>query len=335
MQISQIVLSMRWVVPAALLLAAGCATKRPAPVEDRVYTAPPPVVVPAETPAEPAKPAEPAVRLHVVQKGETLISIALQYGLDYKELAGWNLIENANVIQVGRELRVTPPGAAPATGVVATPLATPGSPVATPIPAPGTAPVAAVPVPADAKPVPAGPITSGTVKTEPRALKVPYSDKALAEMEAEARNAGPAVTPPAVPVAPPVAAAAPAKTDDEAINWGWPAKGKVLAGYTEASKGVDIGGALGAPVYAAAGGKVMYSGTGIRGYGKLVIIKHNNTYLSAYAHNNNVVVKEGQDVKKGDKIAEMGSTDADQVKLHFEIRKQGKPIDPAKVLPPN
>ena len=334
MQISALILSMRWAIPAALLLAAGCATKRPAPVEDRTPTAPPPVVAPAETPAEQAaKPAEPVVRLHVVQKGETLISIALQYGLDYKELAGWNNIENANVIQVGRELRVSVPGAVAATnGVIATPLAIPGSPIATPIPAPGApqTPVQSGPVAA----AQTAPSVSGSLKTEPKAVKLPYSDKALADLEAEARNAGTAAAPPVMPTQPPPVAAAPVKSDDEAVVWSWPAKGKVLSGYTEASKGIDIGGALGAPVLAAAGGKVMYSGTGIRGYGKLVIIKHNNTYLSAYAHNNNVVVKEGQDVKKGDKIAEMGSSDSDQVKLHFEIRKQGKPIDPAKVLPP-
>ena len=96
---------------------------------------------------------------------------------------------------------------------------------------------------------------------------------------------------------------------------------------------MDISGSLGLPVLAAASGKVVYSGTGLRGYGKLVIIKHNNTYLSAYAHNHNILVKEGEEVKKGQKIAEMGSTDTEQVKLHFEIRKQGKPVDPSKYLP--
>jgi lipoprotein NlpD len=96
---------------------------------------------------------------------------------------------------------------------------------------------------------------------------------------------------------------------------------------------MDISGSLGLPVLAAANGKVVYSGTGLRGYGKLVIIKHNNTYLSAYAHNQNILVKEGEEVKKGQKIAEMGSTDTEQVKLHFEIRKQGKPVDPSKYLP--
>ena len=110
-------------------------------------------------------------------------------------------------------------------------------------------------------------------------------------------------------------------------------KGKVIASFTEQSKGIDIGGKKGVPVVAAAAGRVVYAGAGLRGYGKLVIIKHNETWLSAYAHNDNVVVKEQQDVRKGQKIAEMGSTDADQVKLHFEVRRQGKPVDPARILP--
>src|SRR5581483_8045672 len=118
------------------------------------------------------------------------------------------------------------------------------------------------------------------------------------------------------------------------VDWAWPASGRVLAGFSESSnKGVDIAGKVGDPVYASAGGRVVYSGQGLRGYGKLIIIKHNNTYLSAYAHNNNLLVKEGQNVVRGQKIAEIGSTDASQAKLHFEIRRLGKPIDPVKLLP--
>ena len=107
----------------------------------------------------------------------------------------------------------------------------------------------------------------------------------------------------------------------------------MLSAFTEQTKGVDIAGKKGAPVLAAASGRVVYAGAGLRGYGKLVIIKHNDTWLSAYAHNDNLLVKEQQDVRKGQKIAEMGASDADQVKLHFEVRRQGKPVDPAKVLP--
>lgn len=116
----------------------------------------------------------------------------------------------------------------------------------------------------------------------------------------------------------------------------WPATGKVIAGFSDSAnlKGIDIAGKSGQPVVASAAGRVVYAGTGLRGYGKLIIVKHNSTYLSAYAHNRDILVKEGQQVGKGQKISEMGDTDADQVKLHFEIRRLGKPVDPVKYLPP-
>ena len=132
--------------------------------------------------------------------------------------------------------------------------------------------------------------------------------------------------------APPASTAKP-RPPAGGITLAWPAQGTLLAGFTSANKGIDISGKAGDTVLAAGGGKVVYSGTGLRGYGKLVIVKHNNTYLTAYAHNQNLLVKEGQTVSKGQKIAEMGNTDADQVKLHFEIRRQGKPVDPLKHLP--
>jgi len=126
-------------------------------------------------------------------------------------------------------------------------------------------------------------------------------------------------------------------SDDTAdtLEWGMPAQGKLVAEFSKNAnrKGIDIAGARGQAITASAAGKVVYAGSGLRGYGKLVIIKHNNTYLSAYAHNERILVKEGQSVRKGQQIAEMGSTDAEQVKLHFEIRKQGKPVDPARYLP--
>lgn len=128
----------------------------------------------------------------------------------------------------------------------------------------------------------------------------------------------------------PVSSVAPA-TEDMAFIW--PANGNVIAGFDEAkNKGLDIGGKAGDPVLAAADGQVVYAGAGLRGYGNLVILKHSNNYLTAYAHNQKLLVKEDQKVQKGDKIAEMGSSDADRVKLHFEVRKQGKPVDPAKFL---
>lgn len=141
----------------------------------------------------------------------------------------------------------------------------------------------------------------------------------------------------ATPVTPPAeTAAASTSTGGDASGLGfmWPASGSVIAGFNESTnKGLDIAGKAGDPVVAAADGRVVYAGAGLRGYGHLVILKHNNTYLTAYAHNQKLLVKEDQNVKKGQKIAEMGSTDADRVKLHFEVRRQGKPVDPSRYLP--
>jgi lipoprotein NlpD len=121
---------------------------------------------------------------------------------------------------------------------------------------------------------------------------------------------------------------------DDGMAFAWPHPGPVLAGFDETkNKGLDFAGKAGDPVLAAGDGKVVYAGSGLRGYGNLVILKHNNTYLTAYAHNQTLLVKEDQSVTKGQRIADMGSSDSDRVKLHFEIRKQGKPVDPAKLLP--
>lgn len=142
----------------------------------------------------------------------------------------------------------------------------------------------------------------------------------------------PSVTP--TPAEPAPAPKAPAPTADSSQGFIWPASGAVLAGFDESrNKGVDIGGKAGDPVAAAADGRVVYAGAGLRGYGNLIILKHNDTYLTAYAHNQKLLVKEDQNVKKGQKIAEMGNTDADRVKLHFEVRRQGKPVDPSRYLP--
>ena len=140
----------------------------------------------------------------------------------------------------------------------------------------------------------------------------------------------------AAPAAP-AAVPQPQATADDDIPWAWPTSGAaaVLAGFDEQkNKGIDIGGRPGDPVLAAADGRVVYAGAGLRGYGNLIILKHNNTYLTAYAHNQTLLVKEDQTVRKGQKIAEMGSTDTDRVKLHFEIRREGKPVDPTRYLPP-
>jgi lipoprotein NlpD len=144
-----------------------------------------------------------------------------------------------------------------------------------------------------------------------------------------ATTSKPASTPAPAPATP-----SPASGSDEEPAFIWPNNGAVLATFDEVkNKGVDIAGAAGDPVVAAADGRVVYAGAGLRGYGNLVILKHNNTYLTAYAHNQKLLIKEDQSVKKGQKIAEMGSSDADRVKLHFEVRRQGKPVDPGKYLP--
>ena len=336
---------------AAALLLASCVTRAPAPVSE---LAPPPAKIegapaPVEAPTQEAAPPP----THVVKRGETLFQIALDHGLDYRELAAWNNIENINVIRVGRVLVLAPPGE---TGTVA---ATPGNAVTTPLPAaPPSAPVGSetrtVPFSGAA---PSGRSNTAAYKSEPKALKLPYSEQALAQMQQSNAAVPPPMTasPPAPPIvvpppaatsttAPPVSPPAAGRVesarvpeiDGGGIDWAWPASGKVIAGFSETAnlKGIDIAGKSGQPVVASGPGKVVYAGTGLRGYGKLIIIKHNNTFLSAYAHNREILVKEGQQVTRGQKIAEMGDSDADQVMLHFEIRRFGKPVDPAKFLPP-
>ena len=290
----------------------GCMTSRhPAPVSDRTAAASKPMAKPAAVPA--VRETDPRPEFYTVKKGDTLYTIALDQGLDYKELAEWNALDNPNMIRIGQSLRLR----APLSTVVATPLKT--------APQVEGRPVGGLAAPATG---------SEAVKSQPKAVKVPYSEQAFAQLSAP---------PQARPVAPTVAKVDPrpdekntaSADDDEKIDWGWPAGGKVLSTFNETTnlKGIGIAGKLGQAVIASAPGKVLYSGDGIRGYGKLVIIKHNKEYLSVYAHNSQLLVKEGQTVVKGQKVAEFGNSDADQVKLHFEIRRFGKPIDPLKLLP--
>ena len=322
---------------AALAIAAalaGCMTRPPAPVIERVPL-PSPAQAPAPT-AAPLRETAPALPTYTVKRGDTLYQIALDHGLDYRELAAWNNIENVNVIRVGQVLVLAAPGS-------------PGGAVTAPLVAP--APVAAGETHPSALAPPSGRPNSATFKTEPRAIKVPYSEQALAQLQQPTPPVA-AVAPAAETRAPALATAQPApgatgqapkvetgrvpEIDDDQLGWVWPATGKIVAGFSETStlKGIDIAGKAGQPVVASAAGKVVYAGSGLRGYGKLVIVKHNATFLSAYAHNRDITVKEGQQVAKGQKIAEMGDTDADQVKLHFEIRRLGKPVDPMRLLPP-
>ena len=329
---------------AAIVLVVGvaaCASRGRAPIEERSPRAAPPAAAPTPAP-EPSAPseAEARVQTYTVKRGDTLYAIALDHGLDYRDLAAWNNLENVNRISVGQVLRVSPPGdAAPAgaTGVQTMPLRS-----APPVQAgDGTAPASP-----SAPPAMSGARNTETYKTQPKAVKEPYSEQALRDVQ-RAAGAAATVAPPPAEIAPPSVAAAPepkavpkpaivATDDGEKLDWIWPAKGKIVNGFSEATslKGIDIAGSAGQPITASAAGKVVYAGSGLRGYGKLIIIKHNDIYLSAYAHNRDILVKEGQQVGKGQKIAEMGNTDADQVKLHFEIRRQGKPVDPLRYLPP-
>jgi lipoprotein NlpD len=340
----------RRVAAAALLLClVACASRQPAPVEERSSRTVPPVTASAPPPAAPAaKPSpEPDWRpkTYAVKRGDTLYAIALDHGLDYRELAAWNNLENINLIHPGQVLRLAAPpesSAVAAPGVQTAPLRSVAPVVAgDAVAAPSSPPVAA------------GTRNAENYKTQPKAIKEAYSEQALRDVQRGAVAPAPATMAPVAPAAaapapppepaPPVVVArvdpkpAPEPSDgDEKVDWAWPAKGRIVTGFSEAAslKGIDIAGAAGAPVAASAGGKVVYAGTGLRGYGKLIIVKHNGTYLSAYAHNKEILVKEGQPVARGQKIAEMGSTDADQVKLHFEIRRHGKPVDPLRYLPP-
>lgn len=245
--------------------------------------------------------------VHVVQKGDTLYSIAFNYGFDYHELAELNAIKDPSVISIEQEIRLFPGRHAAAVSPAAAETRTAGPPI----------------------------------REQPKLVKYPYSEAALAQIVKvqEAPKPSPAEVakaPKPVVAATPVVTSADSDDGEEAeLDWSMPTQGKLIAGFSESAnrKGIDISGKLGQPVVASAPGKVVYSGSGLRGYGKLVIIKHNKTYLSAYAHNDQVLVKEGQSVTRGQMIAAMGNTDTDQVKLHFEVRRFGKPVDPAKYLP--
>lgn len=301
-----------WLAVMMLGLAA-CTARGPAPVSER-----PPA--PVETPQgvivtrEPARPVAPPVAspiapstngLHTVQRGETLYAIAFANNLDYREIAQWNEIEAADRIQVGQMLRLTPPQGATETR----PLVDPPQPSARPL-------------------------------TEPPLLRAPQAVW-LAYTEAEwtrvsgtpiVATAPASVTQPPAPVPPAVSASAPASAEID--GWLWPADGTLAGRFGAAGgKGIDIVGQRNTPVKAVAPGKVVYSGSGLRGYGRLLIIKHPGEFLSAYAHNEAILVKEGDAVTAGQKIALMGDSDADRVKLHFEIRRYGKPLDPLTYLP--
>jgi lipoprotein NlpD len=277
------------------LLGACSNISRQAPIVERTTS----------TSATRARPATPAAveekadarGTYTVHKGDTLLRIALDHGQNYRDLVTWNNLADPDDIKVGQVLRVTQPERV--AGVQTSPVPMPGSETRTQLPRKGA-------------PKHAETTVVEAVKPE----KVEKAEKA--------EPAAPGIAPGATVTA----------TDDERLSWMWPADGKIVAPFEESkNRGVDIAGKLGQQVMAAAAGKVIYAGSSIRGYGNLVIVKHSNTLLSAYAYNRNILVKEGQTVAKGQVIAEMGDSDADSVKLHFEIRQQGKPVDPSRFLP--
>jgi lipoprotein NlpD len=244
---------------AALALSA-CAVRQPSSGERKA----------SSTGARPATPpARPVIQpagdgYYTVRKGDTLYSIALEHGADYREVAQWNGLTDPTKIDVGQRLRVRPPA--------------------------GSASVSAV--------KPAG-------APERRPLETPQPVKPLEAAKVV-----------------------------ESVQFVWPAKGKVIAGFAEPrSKGIDIDGKLGEPVVAAAAGRVTYVGSGIPGLGKLVVIKHDGGFITVYAHNKEILVKEQQTVTRGQKIAEIGATDSDRPKLHFQIRKGASAVDPMRYLP--
>jgi lipoprotein NlpD len=291
------------------VLAACTSTPHQAPVIERPVARRPAPPAPAPAPVQ-----ETREGYYTVKKGDTLIRIALDHGQNYRDIVAWNNLANPNDIKVDQVLRVAPPEDAPGVRTAAVAMPPDTTKIAPPAPK----------------------------KTEPKGDKKPYAEADLkndkdgdGKPDPAPRGADKPVQLASVKPSVPAAAPAPAlSAEDREVSWTWPAEGRVVGQFDEGkNKGIDIAGRAGQQVLAAGAGKVMYAGSGIRGYGNLVIVKHSNGLLSAYAHNRSILVKEGQTVGKGQAIAEMGDSDSDSVKLHFEIRQQGKPVDPSKFLP--
>ncbi len=300
---------------ACIGLLASCASKGPAPVESRAV----PGSLPAEQRSATGRPLgslEPVGKgQYRVRRGDTLYSIAVDHNADWKDLARWNKLSNPNVIEPGQVLWVSDPSprSAPA-------LAQSSAPPAVGAQAQPIAPSAGVGVrPLQSQPPGDSPATGATGMGASAMADPAATTPAAAESAAPAASAPPTE----------LASIAPAPT-----GWVWPANGQIISGFAEGgSKGLSIAGAPGEAVFAAETGKVVYSGSGLRGYGNLVIVKHEQDVITAYAHNRAILVKEGQTVRRGQKIAELGMSDADRPMLLFEVRKGGKPVDPMTFLP--
>lgn len=292
-----------WLPIVGLVLLSACGSKplSRAPVEDRVSIPNKGEITQPGVPVKQPPGFENAGKAgyYTVKPKDTLIGIGLEAGQSHKEIARWNNLENPNKIEVGQVLRVAPP-------------------------------VTVVPVVSDNGVAVAKPVTTSAATATP----IAPGGQAAKPASAPASGASASAAAASAPVVASTASASAGASAEEDLGWIWPSSGPVLAGFDDAkNKGLDIGGTAGDAVAASADGKVVYAGAGLRGYGNLIILKHNNTYLTAYAHNQTLLVKEDQSVKKGQKIAEMGNSDADRVKLHFEVRRQGKPVDPSKYLP--
>ncbi|PXX49437.1 peptidoglycan DD-metalloendopeptidase family protein [Aquitalea magnusonii] len=324
--------------PAQIAAGTGISKSAPAPVAEVAVASPY-----QSSGSLAAKPVQSGAgeKTHVVQPGENLYRISLNNGLKYKDVAAWNNLPDTN-IKVGQVLRLTPPDS---TGNTVPPTAAKTAETVTVVQQSSR----------NTAVVENGNPAATSSKNYPKALKLPYSEEAARSLaqQSEGSAGKKAVIGKNSSASAPIAQAdkkdssSPAALSEnknkieeksqtalgeDAVAWIWPTEGKVIRAYSDSNKGLDISGRTGQAVIAAGDGKVVYSGNGLRGYGKLIIIKHNKTFLSAYAHNSQLLVKEGQSVKKGQKIAEMGNTDADQVKLHFEIRRFGKPVDPMQYL---
>lgn len=338
---------------AAAVLLAGCASN-PAPVANYSFGGSSPPASAASAPPPAAATATAASqtgvqtfglgghangsmesRGYVVAPGDTLYSIAFAHGLDVRTLAALNDIPPPYMIHPGQVLKLK---ASPA-----------GQPVAGAVPAPSHPETAPQPVTPAAPRQPTepvfGPVTTQSMTGNGVAPAASTAAPAGTAAAPAATTAAPATTAP-TPVQPQAAPAQAVSTPTpppgatrnvDGIVWQWPASGKVIGGFQAGTggdgAGLDIAGQLGEPVRAAASGTVVYSGNGLIGYGELVIIKHNDTYLSAYGHNSRRLVTEGQHVNAGQEIALMGASGAPRVELHFEIRKDGKPVDPLAYLP--
>lgn len=293
----------RLVLPVAVLagvfvLSAGCATRQEgsAPVRDSR-----PVPTTARSAPKPPDVVSAQPGEHVVRRGETLYAVSRLYGVPVQTLIAWNNLSKPEQLDVGQVLRVTAPE------VVVEPLTPPQLEVA----------------------------SLPEVKREPRGGKEAWSEESWARLQP---GSAPLTDVPIATVSQPELSASERSASGD---WAWPVKGTIIIRFDEPmgndgkvrNRGIDIAGTLGTPVRAAAGGKVVYANNALRGMGNMVIVKHNEEYLTAYAHNRVILVKEGDVVTKGQKIAELGNSDADQPKLHFELRKNGTPVDPLKYLP--